>query len=96
MGSLTKSFFNDKLSLAIQGVTGLHKGGRFYFDSYSEGKDFTNMQRIHVPVASFTFNITYNFGNQKVKVKQNTNRVESDVMEKQNDMNQMNNMNMGQ
>ena len=96
MGSLTKSFFNDKLNVAIQGVTGLRKGGRFYFDSYSEGKDFTNMQRIHVPVASFTFNITYNFGNQKVKVKQNTNRVESDVMEKQNDMNQMNNMNMGQ
>jgi outer membrane receptor protein involved in Fe transport len=96
MGSLTKSFFNDKLNVAIQGVTGLRKGGRFYFDSYSEGKDFTNMQRIHVPVASFTFNITYNFGNQKVKVKQNTKHVESDVMEKQSDMNQMNNMNMGQ
>ena len=97
MGSLTKSFFQDKLSVAVQGVTGLRKGGCFYFDSYSAGKDFTNIQKIHVPVASFTLNITYNFGNQKVKVKSNTNRVESDVMEKESNMNQMNQMNgMGQ
>ena len=97
MGSLTKSFFQDKLSVAVQGVTGLRKGGCFYFDSYSAGKDFTNIQKVHVPVASFTLNITYNFGNQKVKVKSNTNRVESDVMEKESNMNQMNQMNnMGQ
>jgi hypothetical protein len=89
MGSLTKSFLQDKLSVAVQGVTGLRKGGCFHFDSYSQGKDFTNMQKMHVPVASFTLSITYKFGNQKVKVKSNANRVESDVMEKENDMKQM-------
>ena len=94
-GSLTKSFLNDKLNVALQGVTGLHKGGRFYFDSYSEGKDFRNLQQVHVPVASFTLNVTWNFGNQKVNVKTKTNRVESDVLEKKNNMEQMNNMNMG-
>lgn len=93
-GSLTKSFLNDKLSIGIQGQTGLQKGGKLHFDSYTHGNDFSNRQTIHVPIGSLAVNLTWNFGNQKVKAKTKTTQVESDVMEKQNGMEQMNQMNM--
>ena len=92
MGSLTKSFLNDKLNVGIQGVTGLRKGGKFYFDNYSSGKDFENRQTVHVPVASVQMSITWNFGNSKVKAKTKATHVEDDSVNQTNSMEQMGNM----
>ncbi len=95
MGNLNKSFLNDKLNVGIQAMTGLRKKGMFYFDSYSQGKDFINRQNIHVPIANVSLNITWNFGNSKVKAKVKSSNVNSDVIEKKNDMEQMNGMGSG-
>lgn len=95
MGNITKSFFNDKLNVGVQGMTGLRPHGRFYFDSYGRGKDFENRQSIHVPVANVSLNITWNFGNSKVKAKTKTTSVEDDVINRTNDMEQMNTMGQG-
>ncbi len=90
--SLSKSLLNDKLDIGIRGMTGLRKGGRFYFDSYSSGRDFQNHQSTHVPVANVTLSITWNFGNSKVKAKTKTTRVEDDTVNQTNSMEQMGNM----
>ena len=38
-GTLSKSFFDDKLTISVMGMTGLDNGGALAINSYSEGKD---------------------------------------------------------
>ena len=92
VGSLTKSFLNDKLSVGVQAMTALNKGGKLHLDSYSAGKDFTSKQQIHVPISNVSVTVTWNFGNSKVKAKTSERRIENDVIEKKMDMEQMNDM----
>ena len=49
--SLSKTFFDDKLSVGIQALTGLSSGGNIKMDTYSKGKDFEMRQvsRFHTP-----------------------------------------------
>lgn len=93
--SLNRTFFNDKLSVGLSGVTGLGHGGALAFDSYSAGKDFTNHQRVRVPLQSIMLNVSFSFGNLKQQAHRQQKSVENDFMEKENNQNMMNNMGIG-
>ena len=83
IGMLSKQLFNDKLTLALQGLTGLSDGGCLKLETYSSGNGFVNHQNIRVPIYGFTFNVTYTFGNTKKQFQQQTKqtRIESDFIE---------------
>ena len=81
--TLTKSFFDDKLTISAMGMTGLGNGGALAINSYSEGKDFTNKMDIKVPMQSISLSVSYTFGNTKKQFQQRRSRVESDYIEHQ-------------
>ena len=82
-GTLSKSFFDDKLTISVMGMTGLGNGGALAINSYSEGKDFTNKMDIKVPMQSVSLTVSYTFGNTKKQFMQRRSRVESDYIEHQ-------------
>ena len=82
-GTLSKSFFDDKLTFSVMGMTGLGNGGALAINSYSEGKDFTNKMDIKVPMQSVSLTVSYTFGNTKKQFMQRRSRVESDYIEHQ-------------
>ena len=82
-GTLSKSFFDDKLAFSVMGMTGLGNGGALAINSYSEGKDFTNKMDIKVPMQSVSLTVSYTFGNTKKQFMQRRSRVESDYIEHQ-------------
>ena len=82
-GTLSKSFFDDKLTISVMGMTGLGNGGALAINSYSEGKDFTNKMDIKVPMQSVSVTVSYTFGNTKKQFMQRRSRVESDYIEHQ-------------
>ncbi len=81
--TLSKSLLNDKLTLGIQGIVGLNKGGTLNIESESRGKDFTSHNNIKVPIYGATFTVSYTFGNTKMRTQQRTTRVENDFIEQQ-------------
>ena len=89
--NLSKTFFNDKLTVSIQGLTGLGNGGALAIESYSAGKDFTNHMKIKVPMQSISLSLTYTFGNTKKQFQQRRSRVESDYIEHQSEGETINN-----
>lgn len=93
--TLNKSFFKDKLTIGITGITGLGKGGNFTFDTYSQGADFTNLQRVRVPVKTVMLNVSFSFGNLKKTMNNQQKKVDNDYMEKENNQDIMNNMGIG-
>ena len=90
VASITKSLLNDRLSITLAGVTGLNKGGSINMDSHSRGRDFTNVQHIKVPLAQVQLNVSYTFGNTKVRTKEHKSRIENDFMEKKSEQEQIN------
>ena len=82
IGMLTRDFFNDKLTLGIQGLTGLSDGGCLKMETMSRGKDFTNHMNIRVPIYRISFTATYAFGNTKKNFQQmRRTSVENDFIE---------------
>ena len=82
MGSLSRSFLKDKLTLTLSGITPL-TGSKLKMDSYSHGADFANRMNIRIPLQNFQFSISYTFGKQ-VKVKKAVRSIQnSDVMNRQ-------------
>jgi outer membrane receptor protein involved in Fe transport len=81
--TLSKSLLNDKLTLGIQGIVGLNKGGTLNIETESRGKDFTSHNNIKVPIYGATFTVSYTFGNTKMRTQQRTTRVENDFIEQQ-------------
>ena len=83
IGMLSKTFFNDKLTLSLQGLTGLSDGGCLKMETMSRGKDFVNHQDISVPIYGVTFSVQYAFGNTKQQFQQQPRqtRIESDFIE---------------
>ena len=93
--SLSKSFFNDKLTLGVQGIMGLNKGGNLNIESSSRGQNFTSYNNIKVPIYGMTFTVSYTFGNSKVRAKQHVNRVQNDFIEQQSQGEIINNAGSG-
>ena len=95
--NLSKSFFNDKLSVSIQGMLGLSDGGNLKMETYSQGKNFLSHQTIKVPMNGFNVSVSYTFGNTKQKAKQHVSRVQNDYIEQQSQGEMLNNVgNVGQ
>lgn len=94
--NLSKSFFDDKLTVAVSAMTGLGNGGKLNIESYTHGKDFTNHMQVKVPMQSLSLSIAYNFGNTKKQFLQRRSRVESDYIEHQSQGETINNAQMGQ
>ena len=93
--NISKTFFDDKLTLTLSGLTPLGNGGKLNIENYTHGKDFTNHMQINVPIQSFSFTIAYNFGNTKKQFKQRQTRVENDYIEHQSQGETINNAQMG-
>jgi len=82
IGNLTKSFFGDKLTLGIQGLTGLSDGGCLKMETMSKSKDFVSHMNIRVPIYSVSFTVSYAFGNTNRQFQQQRqNRIENDFIE---------------
>ena len=83
IGMLSKSLLNDKLTLSLQGLTGLSDGGCLKIETFSKGRDFTNHMNIRVPIYGLTFTVQYAFGNTNKQFGQqkHQSRVESDFIE---------------
>ena len=94
--NISKTLFNDKLTLTLSAMTGLGNGGKLNIESYTHGKDFTNHMQIKVPMQSISFSIAYNFGNTKKQFRQHQSRVENDYIEHQSQSETINNAQMGQ
>ena len=90
-GSLTRSFLDDKLSIGVQGILGLSKGGDIKMETYSRAADFTNHMNISVPMSSVSLTVSYTFGNTKKQMKQFQSRVQSDYMEHETNEERLNN-----
>ncbi|MBQ8657003.1 MAG: TonB-dependent receptor [Prevotella sp.] len=93
-GSLTKSFFDDRLTVGVQGLVGLSKGGKLNIESYSRAADFTNHMKIQVPISQVSLTVSYTFGNTKKQMKQFQSRVQSDYMEHESNEERINNIGM--
>ena len=93
--SLSKSLFNDKLTLGVQGIMGLNKGGNLNIESSSRGQNFTSYNNVKVPIYGVTFTVSYTFGNSKVRAKQHVNRVQNDFIEQQSQGEIINNAGSG-
>ncbi len=90
--NVSKTFFDDRLTLSLQGLTGLTDGGNLKMETYSRGNDFLSHQTIKVPMSGLTFSVSYTFGNNKRQMKQHSSRVQSDFIEQQSQGEKINNM----
>ncbi|MBP5505045.1 MAG: TonB-dependent receptor [Bacteroidales bacterium] len=80
MMGLTKTFFNDKLSISVQGTTPLFS--RYLtIHEYSEGTDFKTENIIKIPVQSIGFHISYTFGEMRQGSKKVRRSIDNDDME---------------
>ena len=86
MASLTKSFLEDRLSVTVNCVTGLHKGGAIAFNTYQKGADYINTTHINIPLSRVGISLTYNFGTaHNISVKKANRSIENDeVLQKSN------------
>ena len=93
--TLSKSLFNDKLTIGVQGIVGLNKGGNLNIESSSRGQNFTSYTNVKVPIYGVTFTVSYTFGNSKVRAKQHTSRVQNDFIEQQSQGEMLNSVGSG-
>lgn len=94
--NISKTFFDDKLTLSLNASTGLGSGGKLNIESHTQGKDFVNHMEIKVPMQNVSLSIAYNFGNTKKQFQQRRSRVESDYIEHESQSETINNAQMGQ
>ena len=92
IGNLSKSFFNDKLTLSVNGLIGLTDNGNLKMESYSKGSNFSSYSNINVPISGVTFNVSYTFGKGKRQMKQHVSRVTNDYIEQQSQGDILNNV----
>lgn len=81
MITLGKSLLRDRLNLNANGIIGLAKGGKLHIEQYAEGKDFTSSTNISIPIARFTVNVRWTFGNTGKQFKDHKSKVQSDYIE---------------
>ena len=77
---VSKSFFEDKLSISLMGMTNVSKGNA-EFKNYSEGRGYTNMNVTSVPIRSIRFEISWSFGRQGISVKRANKTITNDDVE---------------
>ena len=83
MMGLTKTFFNEKLSVSLEGMTPLFS--RYLnIEEYSWGKDFEVKNTIKVPVQSVGIHISYTFGEMRGGSKKVRRGISNDDIDKEN------------
>lgn len=68
MGSLSRTFLQDRLSVSLSGMTNL-SGSGMELKSYSKGNDFINRSLTTLPVRTIGLSVSYTFG-EKLTLKQ--------------------------
>ena len=61
---LTKTFFDDRLSLSINGMLPLAKGFEMNMSSTTVGDGFTTSMSTSIPMRQISFQVSYTFGKQ--------------------------------
>ena len=89
VANLSKDFLDKRLNVAIIGIVGLHDGGAISMDIYHQGRDYTQMRHIRVPVSQVMLSVSYTFGKQGVKAKEHKSRIKNDFMEKKSEQEQV-------
>ena len=86
---VSKSFLEEKLNVSLRGFTNVKGGKYFYFENYTEGKDFTTHSKVYIPIRSVGIELTYNFGKSNIQVKKARRTITNDdVVNAQNAMQQ--------
>ena len=86
---VSKSFLKEKLNVSLRGFTNVKGGKYFYFENYTEGKDFTTHSKVYIPIRSVGIELTYNFGKSNIQVKKAQRTITNDdVVNAQNAMQQ--------
>ena len=93
--TLSKSLLKDKLTIGVQGILGLNKGGKLNIESETRGKDFTSHTNVKVPIYGVALTASYTFGNSKMTSKQHVNRVQNDFIEQQSQGEMLNSVGSG-
>ena len=93
--TLSKSLLKDKLTIGVQGILGLNKGGKLNIESETRGKDFTSHTNVKVPIYGVALTVSYTFGNSKMSSKQHVNRVQNDFIEQQSQGEMLNSVGSG-
>lgn len=85
MGSVSKTFLNDKLSLSLSCMTPL-SGGKMEMKSYTKGADFINNNISKIAISNISFSISYSLSNNSSKVKKTKRTINnSDLKERTSD-----------
>ena len=84
MGSLTKSFLDDRLSVSVSGTLPLAKDLKMVMESHKTGPDYKVDSFNVMPMSQASINITWSFGNKKnVRIKKaRTSIVNDDLMDR--------------
>ncbi len=87
--TLTKSFLNDKLNIALRFVSPY--SNTLDIKQYSAGTDFVQNMRIKVPIRQIGITATWNFGNTKKQFQQRKSNISNDFSEKESKGQQISN-----
>ena len=77
---VSKTFFDDKLSVSLMGMTNVSKG-RAKFEDYTVGKGYTNLNTTSIALRSLRFEISWTFGRQGISVKRANKTISNDDVE---------------
>lgn len=94
--NVSRSFFKDKFDVSLRGMTTFRKDGKVHFETINKGNDFQSSTLIKSPLWGFTVSLSYKFGNSKVNVRKHQSKVQSDIRENSNQMEQLNQQQGGQ
>ena len=87
ISTLSKSLFNDKLSLSLLYLAPLT--GKLKIDQYSKGRDFETTTRIRIPLQNLMFTVSWNFGNTKKTFQQRSSKITNDFQEREDSNSQV-------
>ena len=87
ISTLSKSLFNDKLSLSLLYIAPLT--GKLKIDQYSKGHDFETTTRIRIPLQNLMFTVAWNFGNTKKTFQQRSSKITNDFQEREDSNSQV-------
>lgn len=78
MGSLSRTFLNNKLSVSLSGMTNL-SGNGLELKSYAKGKEYINRSIVTLPLRNLGISISYTLGKQQSMKKTKRTISNSDV-----------------
>jgi len=91
MGSLSRTFLQERLSVSLSGMTNL-SGSGMELKSYSQGKDFISRSVTTVPIRNIGVSVSYTFG-KKLTLKQTKRSIiNTDIKDSQSQSEDIGNM----